>query len=1444
MARKVRTRCFLIGEGTLLIQCAEILVKERHKILGIISSRRAIVEWSNKRKIPCIQPTDNWLELLSQEPFEYLFSIFNNRILSKEVLKLPRQCTINYHDAPLPKYAGVNATSWALIRGEREHGVSWHIVSAVVDAGDILKQTLVKIEPNETSFTLNAKCYEAAIASFRELITDISAQRLNKSQQNLAHRTYFGRSERLSAGGLIDFNSQARKLDALVRAMDFRSYINPLGTVKLAIGSDLITVAKLSVLDEASIALPGTITAIKSDFLQVATNDFEVALQHLKTLDGQILSTNELASKFKLKVGDRFQLYAPEIIDRIEQVDSAIAKYEEFWVERLTDLQPLSLPYASRNCHGQPPQFKKIVLVLPQKAIDFSKQRFGEEYLAEFWLAVWGMYLTRLSGKTCFDVALSYGELQRELVDLESFFAAQVPIRFEIDSQQSSDLAFSNVLAHLHLTRKHKSYARDIVLRYPQLKSRFEYQAQNLPISFKIVDDHCDLDGCLGSELTFAIIKGDRQSYWFYDTTVLDSECIAKMQSQFLTFIEDLITNSDQPLAKLNLLSPPEKQQILVTWNNSQADYKYDFCLHQLFEERVVQTPEAVAIRCGNLEITYQELNSRADHLAAYLQELGVEPETLVGIFTEYSIETIVGLLGILKAGGAYVPLDPKYPPERLAHMIEDAKVSVLLTQQKLIAKLPPHQAEVVCLDIDQNKKKNFTTTKLVKPSNLAYVIYTSGSTGKPKGVAIAHYSVVNTIIDINQRFKINQEDRVLCLSSLSFDLSVYDIFGLLGAGGTLVIPPTANEIDPAGWFRAIAQEKVTIWNSAPAVMEVFVNYLLDRDEKFPDSLNLVLLSGDRISVNLPVQLKTWNEKLQVISLGGATEASIWSIIYPLKHCNSEWTSIPYGRPLSNQSFYILDAERQPVPISIPGELYIGGIGVARGYLNRPELSAERFIDNPFGDAQASSRLPMGDRLYKTGDLGRYLSDGNIEFLGRLDDQVKIRGFRVELGEIETLLLQHPDVREVAVIAREDIPGNKRLVAYLIPATTVAPSRFGLRTYLKDQLPDYSIPSVFVVLDTLPLTPNGKLDRRALPAPELSRSEARQETSFVPPRNDLELHLVNIWQKLLGVAQIGITDNFFELGGNSLLAVRLFSQIERQFGKNLPLATLFHAPSITELVEIIKQKECSPSWSSLVAIQTGGSKPPLFCIHALGGNVLSYRYLASCLGTEQPVYGLQVRGLDGENILYTRIEDMAAHYLQEIISLQPEEPYFLSGHSFGGLVAFEIAQQLYRQDRQVAFLGLFDCLISQYISKSDFATWVKAHLTNLSALGLKAKLDYIWMVVQFKIERKIPSAIALSTNKLANLFRSPPEILKSQIKAANEIAFNNYIPTVYPGKVTLFLPKIKQVKSYIDPNGGWSQLALGGVETCDVPGDHASILIKDSDVRILAKVLQECLERV
>ncbi len=1438
MIRKVRPRYFLIGEGTLLIQCAEILVQERHEILGIIASQRAIVEWSNNRNIPCIQPTDNWLELLRQEPFEYLFSIFNNRILSKEVLKLPRQCTINYHDAPLPKYAGVNATSWALIRGEREHGVSWHIVSAVVDAGDILKQTLVKIEPNETSFTLNAKCYEAAIASFRELITDISAQRLSKSQQNLAHRTYFGRSQRLSAGGLIDFNCQARKLDALVRAMDFRSYVNPLGTVKLAIGSDLITFAKLSVLDEASIALPGTITAIKSDFLQVATNDFEVALQHLETLDGQILSIGELVSKFELQVGDRFPVYAPEIRDRIEQIDRAIAKYEEFWVERLTNLQPLSLPYAPRNCHGQPSQFKKIVLLLPQKAIDFGKQRFSEEYLAEFWLAVWGMYLTRLSGKTCFDLALNYGEL----VSLESFFATQVPIRFEIDSQQSSDLAFSNVLEQLHLSKKHKCYARDIVLRYPQLKSRFQYQSQNLPIVFKIVDDCRDLDSCLGSELTLAIVKGDRQSHWFYNATVFNSECIAKMQSQFLTFVEDLITKSDRPIAKLNLLSPQEKQQMLVTWNDSQADYKYDFCLHQLFEERVVQTPEAMAIRCGNLEITYQELNSRADRLAAYLQELGVEPETLVGILTEYSIETIVGLLGILKAGGAYVPLDPKYPQERLAHMIEDAKVSVLLTQQKFIAKLPQHQAEVVCLDIEQSKKKNFTITKLVKPSNLAYVIYTSGSTGKPKGVAIAHSSAVNTIIDINRRFEINQADRVLCLSSLSFDLSVYDIFGLLGAGGTLVIPPKANEIDPAAWFKAIAQEKVTIWNSAPPVMEVFVNYLLDRDEKLPDSLGLVLLSGDRISVNLPVQLKTWNEKLQVISLGGATEASIWSIIYPIKHCHSELTSIPYGRPLSNQSFYILDADRQPVPISIPGELYIGGIGVARGYLNRPDLSAERFIDNPFGDAQDSSLLPMGDRLYKTGDLGRYLSDGNIEFLGRLDDQVKIRGFRVELGEIETLLLQRPDLREVAVIAREDIPGNKRLVAYLIPATTVAPSSFTLRTYLKDQLPDYSIPSVFVVLDKLPLTPNGKLDRRALPAPELSRSEA-QGTSFVAPRNDLELHLVNIWQKLLGVAQIGITDNFFELGGNSLLAVSFFSQIERKFGKNLPLATLFHAPSIAELVEIIKQQECSPSWSSLVAIQTGGSKPPLFCIHAVGGNVLSYRYLANYLGKEQPVYGLQVRGLDGEKTLYTRIEDMAADYLQEIISLQPEGPYFLSGHSFGGLVAFEIAQQLYRQDRQVAFLGLFDCLMSQYIGKSDFASWVKAHLTNLSALGPNAKLDYIWMVVQFKIEQKIPSAIALSTNKLANLFRSPPEILKSQIKAANQIAFNNYIPTVYPGKVTLFLPKIKQVKSYIDSNGGWSQLALGGVETYNVPGNHTSILIKDSDARILAKVLQECLER-
>ncbi|MEH1954356.1 amino acid adenylation domain-containing protein [Nostoc sp.] len=662
--------------------------------------------------------------------------------------------------------------------------------------------------------------------------------------------------------------------------------------------------------------------------------------------------------------------------------------------------------------------------------------------------------------------------------------------------------------------------------------------------------------------------------WWEYNTDLFDSSTIERITGHFVTLLEAIVANPSERISQLPMLTASEQQQLLVEWNDTSVDYPQDKCIHQLFEEQVERTPDAVAVVFDNQQLTYHELNCRANQLAHYLRSLGVGADVLVGICVERSLEMLVGLLGILKAGGAYVPLDPEYPQDRLSFILEDAQVSVLLTQQHLVEKLPQCQAQLVSLDtnwqfISQLPQGNPITN--VQASNLAYVIYTSGSTGQPKGVQISHTAVSNFLSAMQQRPGITKQDTLLAITTISFDIAALEIFLPITVGACLVIARRDVTLDGRELFDLLVKSKATIMQATPATWRL----LLDSNYQFSD---LKILCGgealpwDLVSKLLARSASLWN-------LYGPTEATIWSSLCQLESTES---LISIGRPIDNTQIYILDQNLQPVPIGVPGELHIGGAGLARGYLNRPELTQEKFIPNPFGRSRGAeeqgsrgaevlpnSQSPIpSPRLYKTGDLARYLPDGNIEYLGRIDNQVKIRGFRIELGEIEVALSQHPHVQASCVIAREDTPGDKRLVAYIVsqPQVTITISK--LRSNLKEKLPDYMVPSAIVILESLPLTPNGKIDRRALPAPEPS-SELLEK--YVAPRNPIEEILSLIWQQVLKVDLVGRHDNFFQLGGHSLLATQLISRVRSSLKVELPLRSLFAAPTIAELSHNIQQ---------------------------------------------------------------------------------------------------------------------------------------------------------------------------------------------------------------------------------------------------------------------------------
>ncbi|NET87243.1 MAG: amino acid adenylation domain-containing protein [Kamptonema sp. SIO1D9] len=915
-----------------------------------------------------------------------------------------------------------------------------------------------------------------------------------------------------------------------------------------------------------------------------------------------------------------------------------------------------------------------------------------------------------------------------------------------------------------------------------------------------------------------------------YATDLFDVSTIERMLGHYQTLLVGMVRNPEQRLDRLPLLATQERQQLLQQWNQTQTPYPQTLCLHQQFQHQVAQTPASIALLSEGVQLTYGELNQKANQLAHYLQDFGVKPEVRVGLYLSRSPEAIIALFAILKAGGAYVPLDPSYPQERLALILDDAQISVLISQGThfpldSILTTPQH------IDLERDRDRIARASQdnpesSVTIDNLAYIIYTSGSTGKPKGVLVEHRGLVNLALAQIQAFGIEPSSRVLQFASLNFDASVSEIAMTLLAGATLCLSVSPLPLVGKALTNQLRDWAISTVTLPPSVLATLPVVDLP-------ALQTLILAGETPAARA---IASWASGRRLFNAYGPTEATVCAT---LAECNPRGDRVPIGRPIANVQVYLLDCALQPVPIGIPGELYIGGVGVARGYQNRPDLTQERFIPNPFDPTSQG-------RLYRTGDLARYQPDGSLEFLGRLDTQVKIRGFRVELEEIEATLNQHPDVLSAVALCQKSQP-DSRLVVYAVPKAGQTLECQTLKDFLKQRLPNYMIPAAAIVLDTLPLTANGKIDRQALPMPELGLPKK------IPARDSLERELIAIWEKVLNLASIGVTDNFFDLGGHSLLAVQLMALIEQHFGVELPLSLLFEAGTVEHLATKVRSTSGSQTWSPLVNLQTQGSKPPLFCVHPIGGSVFGYEELARQLAPERPFYGLQAPGLAEHQQPYTSIPDLATYYLKAIRSVQPCSPYYLAGHSFGGLVAFEMAQQLFAQGEVVALLAILDtpAPIGRKVPEPiDDALWLVRRAQVLERFfGKTLSLTYA------DLQQKTPEAqIKDFCNKLREAELLPPDAGEPmirrilQVQKASHQALLDYVPQIYPGKITL-LQAAEVVasdtrgiyaESFNQPALGWNCLTREVVSVHSVPGNHITMLTRPY-VQDLADILQSCL---
>ncbi len=1122
----------------------------------------------------------------------------------------------------------------------------------------------------------------------------------------------------------------------------------------------------------------------------------------------------------------------------------------------------------------------------------------------------WALCLNRLTGdddvvfgttRACRRVALDDGAAPVSVADMVGLFINTLPVRTRIVDDQSvaaflqglrqqsldvrdhehtplvdvlgqADVPRGTALFHTLLMFENQELNASLRAEDPAFARRhFHYEEQpTFPLNCTVFDGGTAIEvRILYDRSRYADVAIDQLLLWF-------AQILSSMSTSTTT-------------GEVQLLSATERQAILFGGKNATArPFPDDTLIHELFEARVQQQPDATAVVVDAAgvspgepsSLTFQALEERANQLAWRLRRAGAQPGSYVGILLERGIDLVVALLAAAKSGAAYVPLDPDYPQERLAFMLADTQAPVVVTQRKL-KELLPATAQLVVLDDDatiaalarekKTRPERHSAHAARPASDVCYTIYTSGSTGQPKGVVLTHEAVVNTLDWVNRSFQFSPSDRLLFVTSVCFDLSVFDVFGSLGAGASIHVATSAELRDPEALVRRLTSGEITVWDSAPAALSRLVPFLPgasidnERQRKLA-RLRLVMLSGDWIPVGLPDQMRSVFPRARIKSLGGATEAAIWSNFFHVEAIDPSWTSIPYGAPIQNSWYHVLDRRLQPVPAGVAGDLYIGGTCLAAGYLKRPELSAERFIPDPFrtkpthqsdaddppaqpaprnrGDASGAAELSAsapGPRLYKTGDLARYYDDdgllaGELEFLGRADFQVKIRGFRVELGEVDAVILRHPGVRDVLCTARTDASKQKVLVAYVVPKVGVTLSADDVKGHVESKLPDFMVPTHVVVLPRgMPVSVNGKVDRKALPDP----LEATASKTQRPPSTPTERALLPIWQEVLSTQALSIDDNFFDKGGHSLLATLLVSRLKQRLSIQVPLSQLFGANTIEKLARTIDaQAEVReptapfsiPSASSLIVLNDKGRKTPVFFIAGIGGHVFTFQKLAALLGEDTPTYGFRAIGGESGEIPKDSVEEIATAYLQELDALGlATKPIVLCGYSFGGYVAYELALRLEKRGVRPQLLVLFDVLAPGYPRTLPMTERARMHAEEFLRRDLRGRRAYLEERVD-NLRRRLylklgrADELAGAADVGAGVFDEARQQEMRALWGATALAQVQYRPTTTtPTPALLLKASINfdwPATRFDDPVHGWRTWVTGDIAIVPVEGAH------------------------
>jgi amino acid adenylation domain-containing protein len=1264
-------------------------------------------------------------------------------------------------------------------------------------------------------------------------------QRMWLLDQVTPHSPAYNRPCNLTFSGPLDVAALERSLNEILCRHEVlrTNFVNDLGQIKLQIRPELtLRLETTNVRDQQQLQTLAQAEAqryfqldrdplIRAQLLCIHDREYILLLTfHHIVFDGWSESV------FKQELTQLYQAFSqdqPSPLPPLPIQYSDFAHWQRDWLKG--DRRQIQLDYWAKQLQDLPPLLP-LPTDQPRPAIhrhrgDRINWRLGTEQsdrLKRFsqaqgctlfmtLLASFQVLLSRYSGQS--DIAVGTpiaNRVRPELENLIGYFANTIILRSNLADQPSFITFLQRVKATAIQAYAHQDIAFDQLITAlnpdrdlsfsPLFQVMFGLQPSAKPegewstTTFNSVSCKFDLEVNLQEK------NGVIAGFWQYNTDLFDRSTIQQMSACFATLLEAILERPETSTSQLSLMEKPS-----FSINATAANQ----CIHELFEQQVTRTPQAIALQSPQQQLTYAELNYRANQLARHLQTLGIGSEVKVGVLLDRSPELIITLLAVLKAGGCYVPIDTSYPPHRIQQILQDAEVALFVTPSTFSS-----------APLTQYSTQNLGPTSTTQ--NLAYIIYTSGSTGQPKGVMIEHRALATFCQSAMETYQLSTRDRVLQFSSIGFDAAVEEIYPCWLAGGTVLLRTDAMMATPATFLQYCQDWQISVLDLPTAYWQQLIAIMATSRSQFPPSVRLVIIGGEQVNAAM---VNLWFEQGHqptVINTYGPTEATVVATAYTVVFQTD--SDVPIGSPLTHTQTYILDNYLNPVPPGVVGELYLGGNALARGYLNQPETTAAAFIPNPFGPG----------RLYKTGDLVRDRSNGNLQYLGRIDQQIKIRGFRVEVSEVETALLKINGVQAAAIIAQRDPSQSLQLIAYVVlepddrhltPAT--------LKQSLRQQLPSFMVPSTIILLPELPLTSNGKLDRQALPTalPTLDQPKTQ-------PRNKLERQLLEIWQQSLGLPGIGINDDFFDLGGHSLMAMQMIAQIEQQTGLSLGLNQLLQTPTISAIAQFLVQPTDDQTTPNIVPMRSGDNRQPLFLIHAGGPSVLFYQPLVQQLRSDRTIYGIESAFLHGKRPDLNTIELVAQEYLQQIRTLQPQGPYHFAGSSFGGIVAYEMAQQLQQAGERVAALILLDRAtpLDRYylLGGPDGQTMLQALFTlkrtfvtqSLRRLLPLSMRQWYWKIQgrRYRWARKIGLKIAADRQEI---YCRHIEILES------------YIPKPYGDQVCIIRayasPKCERL---LKPDLGWS--AYAETQVWVNSGGHMSMFDRPH-VELLAQQIDQIL---